>query len=56
MSRRINGGIVRSSRAFAGTSTFLSTPPGELKSVILEGNTLGKARMATEEAVSADSQ
>ncbi|HVM61020.1 MAG TPA: glycoside hydrolase family 28 protein [Verrucomicrobiae bacterium] len=47
---RCPGAIVRSSRAFAGTGTFLSTPPGELKSIVLEGNTLGNARKPTEES------
>ena len=42
--------IVRSSRAFGGTGTFLSVAPGELKSTILEGNVLGKAQKASEEA------
>jgi polygalacturonase len=42
--------ILRSSRAFAGTGTFLSAGPGELKSVVLEGNTLGKARQVSEES------
>jgi hypothetical protein len=44
------GAIVRGSRAFAGTGTFLSVAPGEMKSVVLEGNALGGARKATEEA------
>jgi hypothetical protein len=43
------GAIVRNSRAFAGTAKFLSVGVGELKSVILENNTLGIARQATEE-------
>jgi hypothetical protein len=43
------GAIVRGSRAFAETGTFLSTAPGELKNVALVGNTLGGARKATEE-------
>jgi polygalacturonase len=43
------GAIVRGSRAFADTGTFLSAAPGELKSVALVGNTLGGARKATEE-------
>ncbi|MGD1019050.1 MAG: glycoside hydrolase family 28 protein [Verrucomicrobiia bacterium] len=47
---RCPGAIVRSSRALAGTGTFLSTPPGELKGVILEGNSFGNARTPTEEA------
>ncbi|MGA2267397.1 MAG: glycoside hydrolase family 28 protein [Bryobacteraceae bacterium] len=41
--------IVRGSRAFAGTGTFLAVAPGELKGIVLEGNTLGNARKATEE-------
>jgi hypothetical protein len=44
------GAIVRGSKAFAGTGTFLSVAPGEMKSVVTEGNTLGNARKATEEA------
>ena len=44
------GAIVRGSKAFAGTGTFLSVGPGEMKSVVSEGNTLGNARKATEEA------
>ena len=43
------GAIVRNSRAFAGTGTFFSTAPGELKNIIIEGNILGAARYATEE-------
>ena len=46
---RCPGAIVRASRAFAGTSTFLAAAPGELKSIVLEGNTLGNARKTTEE-------
>jgi polygalacturonase len=46
---RCPGAIVRGSRVFAGTGTFLSVAPGELKSVVLQGNTLGSARKATEE-------
>jgi hypothetical protein len=41
---RCPGAIVRGSRAFPGTGTFLSTAPGELRGIILEGNTLGNAR------------
>lgn len=48
---RCIGAIVRNSRAFAGTDTFLSVGKGELKGVVLEGNSLGSARHATEEAV-----
>jgi polygalacturonase len=47
---RCPGAIVRSSRAFPGTGTFLSTGPGELKNVTLESNALGNARKPTEEA------
>jgi polygalacturonase len=48
---RCPGAIVRTSRAFAGTGTFLSVAPGELKSVVLQGNVLDGARQATEEVV-----
>jgi polygalacturonase len=43
------GAIVRDSRAFNGTGTFLSTAPGELKNTLLEGNLLGSAKTPTEE-------
>ena len=46
---RTPGAIVRASRAYPGTGTFLSTGPGELKSVVLEGNVLGSARKPTVE-------
>jgi hypothetical protein len=42
--------IVRASRAFPGTGTFLSVAPGELKNITLEANVLGDAQKATEEA------
>ena len=48
---RCPGAIVRNSRAFAGTGTFLSVPPGELKDIVLEGNVLDRARTPVEEAV-----
>ncbi|MGA2197784.1 MAG: glycoside hydrolase family 28 protein, partial [Bryobacteraceae bacterium] len=41
---RCPGAIVRDSRAFAGTGTFLSVGPGELKKLIFVGNTLMSAR------------
>ncbi|MGP8245839.1 MAG: glycoside hydrolase family 28 protein [Bryobacteraceae bacterium] len=44
------GTIVRGSKAFAGTGTFLSVAPGEMKSIVLEGNALGSAQKATEES------
>jgi hypothetical protein len=47
---RCTGAVVRASRAFAGTGTFLSTDPGGLKHVATEGNALGKARKAAEES------
>jgi hypothetical protein len=47
---RCPGAIVRNSRAFAGTGTFLSVAPGELKNVTLEGNVLGAAKQPAEEA------
>lgn len=40
---RTPGAILRASRAFNGTGTFLSTAPGELKSIVLEGNVLGSS-------------
>ncbi len=46
---RCPGAIVRSSKAFAGTGTFLSVAPGELKNIVLEGNALGNARRPKEE-------
>jgi polygalacturonase len=52
---RCPGAVVRASRAFAGTGTFLSVSPGELKTVVLEGNALTDARTPTEE-VDADLQ
>jgi len=47
---RCPGAIVRNSRAFAGTGTFLSAGPGELKSIVLQGNALANARKPTEES------
>jgi len=46
---RCPGAIVRSSKAFGGTGTFLAVGLGELKSLFLEGNVLGAAQKATEE-------
>jgi polygalacturonase len=46
---RSPGAVVRNSRAFPGTETFLSTGRGELKSLFLEGNFLEHARTATQE-------
>jgi hypothetical protein len=46
---RTPGAIVRASRAFPGTGTFLSTGPGELRNVAMEGNVLGNARRPTAE-------
>jgi polygalacturonase len=47
---RCPGAIVRNSRAFAGTGTFLSVPPGELKNIVLDGNALDAAKKPAEEA------
>ena len=47
---RCPGAIVRGSRAFSGTGTFVSTAPGELKEIVLDGNTVGLARKPVEEA------
>ena len=46
---RCPGAVVRNCRAFAGTGTFLSMAPGELKHLVLEGNALENARRKTEE-------
>jgi len=46
---RCAGAIVRNSRAFAGTGTFLSVPSGELKEIVLQGNVLGSAVKPIEE-------
>jgi polygalacturonase len=43
------GAIIRSSRALPGTGVFLSTGPGEMKALVLEGNALGAARKPSEE-------
>ena len=43
------GAVLRNSRAFPGTGTFLSAAPGELKSLHLLGNVLDGAKTATEE-------
>ncbi|HKW27998.1 MAG TPA: glycoside hydrolase family 28 protein [Verrucomicrobiae bacterium] len=42
--------IIQDSRAFPGTGTFLSVAPGELKSVLREGNSCDDAQKPTEEA------
>lgn len=46
---RAPGAILRNSRAFPGTATFLSAGPGELKSFHLEGNILDNAKTPAEE-------
>jgi polygalacturonase len=43
------GAVVRASRAFPGTQTFLSTGPGELKSIHLVNNVLDSAKVPTTE-------
>jgi polygalacturonase len=45
------GALIRGARAFAGTGVFLSAAPGEMKTLVLEGNTLGAARKASEESI-----
>uniref|UniRef100_Q02B93 Glycoside hydrolase, family 28 n=1 Tax=Solibacter usitatus (strain Ellin6076) TaxID=234267 RepID=Q02B93_SOLUE len=47
---RCPGAVVRNSRVFANTGTFLSVGAGELKGVALEGNALGRAEKPTEES------
>lgn len=46
------GAILRNSRAFVGTGTFLSVEPDELKGVTVIGNVLGNARKPVVEAAS----
>ena len=46
---RTPGAIIRSSRAFRGTDTFLSTGADELKNIALEGNVLTSASKPSEE-------
>src|SRR5579884_1281166 len=41
---RCPGAIIRDSRAFPGTGTFLSVPPGELSALTLESNVLKNAK------------
>jgi len=48
------GAIVRASRAFAGTGTFLSTLPGELKGLVLQGDVLDGAQRPTEASAAPD--
>jgi polygalacturonase len=44
------GAILRDSKAFPETGVFLSTAPGELKSIVLEGNVLTNAHTPTQES------
>ena len=48
------GAIVRGSRAFPGTGTFLSAAMGALKNLVLEGNILTSARTPTAEVATTD--
>jgi polygalacturonase len=41
------GAVVRNSRAYPGTGVFLSTPDGELKNVVFEGNLMANAATPT---------
>lgn len=43
------GAVVRNSRAFAGTGTFLSVAPGESKKLFLQGSVLNAAKKPVEE-------
>jgi polygalacturonase len=43
------GAVLRNSRAFPGTETFLSTGPGELKTIHREGNALENAKKPADE-------
>jgi hypothetical protein len=47
---RCAGAIVRDSRAFAGTGTFVSVGAGELKTIVLQGLVTGGAKKAAEES------
>jgi polygalacturonase len=47
---RCPGAIVRGARAFDGTATFLSVGPGELKTLLLDGNFLSKAQKPSVES------
>jgi polygalacturonase len=42
------GAVVRNSRAFPGTGTFLSVPKDELKKIVLEGNVLRDSKIPVE--------
>ena len=44
------GAIVRNSKAFTGTGTFLSVGAGELKSLTLDGNAISRAKKPIEES------
>jgi hypothetical protein len=44
------GAVVRNSRAFTGTGTFLSTGPGELKAIQMIDNALRQAAKLSEES------
>lgn len=43
--------VLRNSRAFEGTGTFLSVKPGEAKGLVLENNVLSDAKQAVEESI-----
>jgi polygalacturonase len=47
---RCPGAIVRDSRAFAGTGTFISVGTGELKTIVVQGLAVSSAKKATEES------
>jgi polygalacturonase len=49
---RSPGTILRDSRAFAGTGTFLSVAPGGMKDVVLAGNVLNAAAAPPQETAS----
>lgn len=51
---RCAGAVLRDSRAYAGTGTFLLTGPGELKNVTLVGDVLGLAARPAAEAAGSD--
>jgi polygalacturonase len=53
---RCPGAIVRGGRAFPGTGTYLSVPPGGLKDIVLEDNSLANAAKATEEIAAPETE
>jgi polygalacturonase len=49
---KVQGAILRDSKAFPGTGTFLSTPAGELQGITIQGNVMVNAQKPTQEDAS----